>query len=546
MARAARAKVKPPRERAAVSHDVLRDDRAYNAYLECLQARFFERVAGKPLFTTDVQNLFTEYLAYLPDEVRQWHNCHACRRFINTYGILVTINADGATAPILWDTSDAPAEIADGIERLQALVAKAKVTGVFYSAKPVWGEPITGEWRHLAVTPPRAMIWNRATQTAFQGSAEKREDYKNILFALNELPLSAVIQAITLLKTDSLYRSEKCLGVATWLHDLHVMRTATKNKAARENLTWLAVATAPAGFCHPRASMIGTLLTDIIAGLPFDDVAAKFKAKMHPLQYQRPQAEPSAGNIAQAEKVIEQLAAAGALARRFARVEELQALWRPREAMREESPSKGVFAHLKPKGTLPTPNMNIPPVVLTWEKFCRTVLIEAEQIEYWVTPRAANYCALVTACDQDAPPILQWDTAADRNPVSWYVYHRGSTPDRWNLEYGAMCPVTAVTYQPSMWKGELDHQGASTIFILQGARDLHSKGTGLALFPEILKSEFHGIRATIEAFSRRGELVGADEASACGIRLQKGSQWNDVFRVTSKGTAILYQLDRWD
>jgi hypothetical protein len=69
--------------------------------------------------------------------------------------------------------------------------------------------------------------------------------------------------------------------------------------------------------------MIGTLLEDIHVGLPFDDFKAKFAAKMHPLQYQRPQAAPKVGAIAQAEKLVEQLGIVRSLKRRFARLDDL-------------------------------------------------------------------------------------------------------------------------------------------------------------------------------------------------------------------------------
>jgi hypothetical protein len=38
--------------------------------------------------------------------------------------------------------------------------------------------------------------------------------------------------------------------------------------------------------------MIGALLDDIKSGLPFEDIKARFDAKMHPLRYQRPKPRP--------------------------------------------------------------------------------------------------------------------------------------------------------------------------------------------------------------------------------------------------------------
>jgi hypothetical protein len=295
--------------------------------------------------------------------------------------------------------------------------------------------------------------------------------------------------------------------------------------------------------------MIGTLLEDIVSGLPFEAISRRFAEKMHPLQYQRPQAPPSSGNIAQAEKVIQQLAAAGSLARRFARLEDVQTIWKPLQAKEESTQGDGIFSHLKPKGaSADVQGVRIPPATMTWDKFARIILPDVERIEFLVPAGSDNYSALVTAANPDSPPIIQWDSEEKRNPVSWYVYHGGSSPDRWGLVAGVYHDVTGICFQPSMWDPDKNftHHGESVFFLLDGARDSRSEHSGLALFPEILKSEFHGIRSTIEAFSRNGIMDGEDEASACGIRLQKGAVWNLVFRVISKGAQVVYKLDRWD
>lgn len=129
-------------------------------------------------------------------------------------------------------------------------------------------------------------------------------------------------QAVHLLQSDALFRSDKVLGPAQWLLEL---KQAIDNAPARKrNITWRYVATAPAGFCRPESTMIGTLLDDLEAGMPFEQVANRFRQKMDPLKYQRAQALPSAGNIQQAEILIEKLSGARALKRRFAREDELQ------------------------------------------------------------------------------------------------------------------------------------------------------------------------------------------------------------------------------
>lgn len=160
--------------------------------------------------------------------------------------------------------------------------------------------------------------------------------------------------------------------------------------------------------------------------------------------------------------------------------------------------------------------------------------------------KAQDYLTVLTAADHDSPPVIQWDVPGARNPLSWYVYHGGSAPSEWSLAYGSFTEVNAITLQPSMWNGGNEHQGAAVFFILEGAHDSRAKTCGLGLFPEFLKSELHGIRATIEAFSRNGVIEGAESASACGLRIQKGIPANAEFRVTTDNGIINYTIDRWD
>lgn len=500
---------------------------------------------GKVLFNTNTPELFDIFLSNFPLSIRQHYTCNTCQKFVNTFGGVVAITSEGDTIPVMW-AEDVPELYRVSVNAVKSIVAKSKITGVFYASGNVWGKSTTGDWRHMSVIPG-GVSFNSVVKSSFQAMAENREDYKTLINGLIEFPVEAVEQALLVLKTDSLYRSEKVLGVAEWLLKVHKMREV-RNKRTRDNLTWLAVATAPAGFCHIKSSMIGTLLEDIVIGLPFDTISRRFSTKMHPLQYQRPQSVPTRGNIEQAEKIIAQLEAEGSLDRRFARLDELQLLWRPVEKNEPVKPSgEGVFSHIKAKGEASAvKNLEIPVITVTWKKFLETVLPTAESIEFFVPARRNNYTALVTAVNVDSPPILQWDTEEQRNQVSWYVYHNGSSPSTWNLSAGEYYKVTGITLKPSMWFGNLKHQGESVIFILNGAIDNRRDRTGNALFPETLKSELHSIRKTIEAYSKSAVLQGIGEASACGICMDNKGNCNLIFRVTSGGQQISYKLDRWD
>lgn len=63
---------------------------------------------------------------------------------------------------------------------------------------------------------------------------------------------------------------------------------------------------------------------------------------------------------------------------------------------------------------------------------------------------------------------------------------------------------------------------------------------------EVLSSELHEIRKTLEAYAKDAVAAGKDEAEACGLLVFKGGAIGHTFRVTSSGVRVRYTLDRWD
>jgi hypothetical protein len=525
--------------------EYINDNDEYPEFEELVN-KYFNLMISKrnKLFTTNCDGLFEAFLANLPEEARQHYNCSTCRRFVNKYGGLVTISDMGEMESAMWNDRDVPEFFAQSVKAIKNIVLKSKVNGVFLSESKTLGQPVTGQWNHLSVTLSNDMIYQSRLTKAGQAMAEKLEDFKILTAGLLEYPIDAVDQAVILLKTEALYRSEKCLGVVEWLKDLHMRRINTQNSLNRSNIVWLAVATAPPGFCHIKSTMIGTLLDDIILGLSFDSVSRRFAEKMNPLQYQRPQAPPTSGNVAQAEKIIEKLGIQKSLIRRFATQEELNKIWTQKEK-KESVKNKGIFSHLLTKDKKVQPKMDIPTITMTWRKFSEMILPFAEEVEYLVKDGKHNFSAILTAVHKDAPPIFQWDSEEKRNTFSWYVYIGGSDYSRWELSKG-YCKVTGICLQPSMWYEDNPHQGKSVFFILDGAKDKRVENSGNCLFPEMLKSELREIRSTIEAYSKCAQIEGYHDASACGIKLEYKASWDALFRVTTNAGTATYKLDRWE
>lgn len=524
-----------------------KDDASYDRLLRRLQASFMSAIDdGKsPLFTTDATGLWEIYLNSFDDPVeRQHHNCNTCRHFIERFGGLVTIDAAGIQATAVW--SDAVTEGADpayaiAFRNLGRSVRRAKVTGVFKSSLGLWGTGKTGDWSHLALIPPSAIIHNDRVLDAGQAMAAKAEDFKTVSRALGEFEHDHITTALRLLRSNSLFRSEKVLGQAEWLDNIYGAMARANNK---DNVLWRFVATAPAGFCHPRSSMIGTLLEDISSGLGFDEVSKRFAEKMNPTIYQRPQAAPTSGAIEAAEKLVEKLGIAKSLARRFATMSDIRPLWLPKAKAENEAPV-GVFGSIKPKTTKRGGSeLVIPETIMTWVKFCAEVLPGADRIQVMV-PSHNIYTSLLTTVDPDAPPILQWDSDGARNPVSWYVYSSGSTASSFGLTGGTFADLKAITLKPNMWVGDYSHHGKGVVLVIDGAAD--NSNPGMCLFPEILRKELHGARSVIEAYSRANNPSGHDEQGAAGLLLNDNKRdWDIKLRAWSGGSHLDYKLDRWD
>lgn len=409
--------------------DYVRPQDQYEEFERAIYENFNEVVKdNKHLYTvkTNPEVLWNLYLDNLPEEGRYVYNCRYCRHFIERFGGLVTIDESGAVTSALWN-ADVPEYFKTAVKVLNDYVTEATypVDDAFISDSKILGTPKTGIWTHLHVELPRDMVNNSRVKTASQLMAEKREDRQTLLRALREYPINVVEQAVTLLQTNTMYRSDRVLGIAEWFLNVHKIYSST-NAVNKHNLIWKAVAEAPTGYCHIKSSVIGSLLDDIKAGYSTRVIMAKFEEKMNPQNYMRSQSAPTAAAIEQAEKLVEKLGIADSLRRRYARFDEIIGglFWVPKVEWDEEIPKKpsglGVFSHLTPKDakTSNDISLDLPTTTMTWSKFSKTILPTADKLEVKVD-NPNRFMALVTEAVPGSEPILQWD-----NPFSWY-YHGG-------------------------------------------------------------------------------------------------------------------------
>lgn len=521
-------------------HDV-----GFDEFLARIIDRFTTHVKDKVLFKVDVPDLFSIYLNTIPEVDRQYHNCHECRRFINNFGTLVTIGEQGELHSAVWDEAVAPGYYKPVITALRRAVELSSVSGFFVTSEARLGTPRTGKWTHFSVNLPRDKVHKSKVQTAGQLAAERREEVANIKLALSEWSWEQIHRAKSLLELTSGFQSpEKALPALRWLHGLQTEIREAVGRRVKEHLVWRAVGTAPKGFCYPRAGIVGILMEAVIEDVSVDEIRRRYNNAVHPLAYQRPVAPPKDGTIDQAEKMFEQLNLASALGRRFAATDDIQTwLWQP--IVVAPPTDVGTFAHLRPASRKVEP-AKAGAQTMTWVRFQRDILPQAESIQVELSRGNMPLVQLVTAVDPDAEPLLAWDRADKRNPVSWYLYHGGSSAASFGVSSG-YARVVGITGLPCHWNERHGPNfGPSAILIVEGMQD--TRNNCLALFPECLRGELHGVRSVIEAHSRRSKLHGrpsGPSAPAAGYRLDKGVA-SASLKVVAGGVEVVVKIDRWE
>lgn len=518
-------KVKPIKK--APSSPAPNQDSGY-AELSRLVSNNIKHVDPKNVFMTDVNpdKLWDIYLKGLPaGPIRQYYTCHCCRRFIQRYGRLASVNGDGLLS-VLFD--GVSVELSDEsyfkeiAKKLNDAVRSADLLSPFVWGKPdtTWGWETSGGWDHLSGTPDAAPYAGKLL-TPGQRAAELRQNCELLERTIGSYPTNIIDSAVFYLKSGKLSRPEKALGEAEWLQQFsrHVQGRGGRK---RRNMIWAETLQVPDGYAHTKNNVLGTLLDSIHAGDSSADVVRKWDEKLGPLQYQRPTAPVTAGQAKAAEDVVKTLKCERSLLRRYARLGDvLKFVWQPDSFKPTAKAKKGMFDHVVASSPLNASTSS--PTNITWAKFSRDILPLARKLDVMLLSKPMSFFGLTTTVDYASPGILQWDELPNhpRNPVGYFFYNGGSHATRWGLSaYDKWVEVTGVFKPPHQWQepDKFKHFGDMVMFALKGCVNTVND-VGVALFPEMLKAEFRAIRGVLDAHSnsRAGKLEEASYGNANGL-----------------------------
>lgn len=521
----------------------MQDFDGYPEFLTLIQKTYQENCdKGNNLFSVKTEdNLFDLYLDSLPEERRQHYNCRACKKFFDNYGNLAIIDENNKIVPLFWNGTNQFTEnfiFTKALFTLETAVKIGKIDKVFYSSETVWGIPESNGWNHIYVKPYSKHIFGyQKLYTSEQFTALKVQQRISLLGSIQNYRKEEVEIAIEYLKSGKFFNPEKVLPIAEKFHELLIAWLDNKNSTDRNVIVWKYVTDYPEAFNYIGSGMLGTLLDDIKLKIPYQEVMNKFNYKMDPKQYLRPQATSlSEGNVKRAEEIITKLDIAKSLPRRFAAFDEIKEYcqWLPNAKVDTEDVSEGVFGKLLKKEKIYT---ELPPVTLSWKAF-KERWSQYDSIGIFIPNARIGFTSITTSVDSEAPPIIQWDKAArnigKKNTFSSYGYVKGSAPNEYNVKVG-LNTIVGISPTPSHFIPEvkLDNMTYYDIFYVKDARDLKYDG-GIGLFPEILISELHEIRSTMEAYSNNEMLIGRENNTANGIIIGEQNCTNYQFEVKYK------------
>ena len=394
-----------------------------------VQRRFNEMVKKGPIFQAyiDKNEIWDLYLNSFPEGTnpilreRSEHDCNACRSFIKNAGSIVQIE-DGKLTSI-WDLQ-AEGEYQVVSDALAAYVKSIGIDNVFLHTESSIGidknremsDDFTNKtvrtWEHLHITLPKELQC-KGTEIGPRKS-EYQAMHDVVLRSLKEITVDAIETVQDLIAQNSLYRGAEKKNLIDTFAKMKTKYDLLKTPEAKDLFAWSQVVGPNSWVCKVRNDVIGTLLSDLSAGVDLELAVKKFEDKVSGTNYKRPSALVTPKMRDAAKKTIEELGLMSALDRRYAKLEDISitnVLFADRSIKKRLGGS--IFDDIPTKGQDTKKLDKVEEVSI--EKFISDILPTAKSLELFVeNSHANNLVSLIAPCDLTAKSMCKW-----KNPFSW-------------------------------------------------------------------------------------------------------------------------------
>ncbi|OJD15337.1 hypothetical protein AJ78_04382 [Emergomyces pasteurianus Ep9510] len=532
-----------------------------------------------PIFHVNMSNstlkMSTVFEYAFPPEYRQEFRCNACAHFMNRYGDLCIVDdSKGKLVPLFWtDDKALPVIFRAPVSAVCKLFQEGTVGREFRitsDKRRHLGFKKKGGFGHMWFEiPSTRRVIPPAVARTMPPTNEQREMLQRILEDYNN---ETVRKAAGMLHENRLPHADAHKGAIGWLLEVQNSRgvllySPTVSDTKRHNIQTHVAASAFIGCLNQlRSGALSKLLEGVKEGQDFKELDRQWRVLCDPKVYLRPQKHPKAGNIAVAEKLFEELGLTkGDMARKYLGLRDIpEDIYLFRDIhVKQKAPKKepkegeGIFSNVIPR-SVPKPKTKADEKnsaekdnakSISFSSFVQTILPTAKKVEIQIEEKEYLYF-LITGLP-GSKPLMQWHTK--ENLVSPFTFTSPVSTRKYNLKPG-WNQVNAVFPFPHLWDAipavknfplppsdapEFKHyhhkHGFRYIVCLDSIEENNGK-TGLCLFPSMLKSEFHPVRATIEAYSRAGTIEDPPDNYIGGISVSRSSSQHTkrLYRVTDE------------
>lgn len=524
-----------------------------------VHARDLIKAANGIVFKTTIKAgvLRKIFLDNLPDSARQRFNCRCCLDFLDQHGDMVVINPRTfATTSVLWSGEAIPEPFTAAVEAMAKAVEKADIDRVLYSdagAAATFGSQTKGSFKHFYLFDLPIGKGRNSFVSATGNGGISTEEYKG----LREMVLTYKAKSLELLanqfqNSQQLRGLDKYAARINWLWDLRATWDSQKDSRLKENMLWIASASAGIASLHMGAG--GSVMREILdAANGNGDLAfaiKNFLVNTAPENHMRPTTAPSEGELETAKRIVETMGIERSFYRRAARFDELPTTWLPK-AVKEPAAvvaEPSIFDGIKTKEAIKAAAEETPSRfnggTMTLRTFEEDVLPTADKMTILIRgAKQYEFVSAATALHPDAPAILVYDTPEKPMPLSLFARGSGgSYPQVWDIQVTREIEIevkgiVSITGDLACLADGKDGR----LYVLEGC--FPTEDTSSCLFPTLMKPELHAVRKFVEAFSTKNMMAGTKEGML-GIYFGVTSAPDLQITVTSGKSITVYRIDR--
>lgn len=383
---------------------------------------------NKMLFEVDADKdaLYDLYLNSFPagtNELfrqRRVHDCSACRQFIKSIGLAVSLK-DGVMKSI-WDFETGDEVYQTVVDAMAKWVRSHEIKDVYLyerrrvgieSNKQLDENGKIWTWNHLYCDLPREYYVDRY---AIACNQSRYRDRANVFYrSLEEITPEATETVLELIADGSLYRGDEWKEV---LQQFHRYQMEYADVSYDKKLyAWEKSLTIGDVIGRIRNHSMGTLLTDLTNHREIDSAVRAYETIVAPHNYKRPKPVFTVKMLDEARKTVQELGYGNSLRRRFANLDDISVnnvLFANADAANRLIGGGDLFDELK-KSAVINPQKYSGIGEIPVEKFINYVIPKASSIEVLFENRhQKNLVSVIAPVDKDAPGMFKWD-----NPFSW-------------------------------------------------------------------------------------------------------------------------------